>query len=72
MVKVESYRSSQTHRANAGRLFSRWGISTAESLSICHAELPSVTLIASGGLRHGLDERLQHLGPTLLPWLCLF
>lgn len=48
-AKVEEHRGSET-----ARIFSEWGIPTAESLRQC-AEATRVPLIASGGLRSGLD-----------------
>ncbi len=48
-AKVEEHRGSDT-----AALFSEWGIPTAESLRQC-AEVTRLPLIASGGLRSGLD-----------------
>ena len=35
--------------------FVGWGIPTAEALVQCRAELPSLPLIASGGIRNGIE-----------------
>ena len=48
-VKVEHHRRSETAKA-----FSEWGIPTAESLRQCR-EAVKLPLIASGGMRTGLD-----------------
>ena len=36
-------------------LFARWGIPTAESVVICRKEFPNLTVIASGGMRTGIE-----------------
>jgi isopentenyl-diphosphate delta-isomerase len=48
-AKVEEHRGSET-----AKIFSRWGIPTADALRQC-AEATTVPLIASGGMRSGLD-----------------
>ena len=40
--------------AELGDLFAHWGLSTPESI-VALRDLPAVTLIGSGGVRHGLD-----------------
>jgi isopentenyl-diphosphate delta-isomerase len=54
-AKVESYRARDDLPRLLGRSFAGWGIPTAESLRICRAELPDRIVIASGGLRSGID-----------------
>ncbi|MGZ6071863.1 MAG: type 2 isopentenyl-diphosphate Delta-isomerase [Myxococcaceae bacterium] len=54
-VRVEQLRASG-QMAELGALFSAWGIPTAAAVaSVRRAVGPSVKLIASGGIRHGLD-----------------
>ena len=38
-----------------GELFARWGIPTAESVAICRRILPDRVVIASGGIRNGIE-----------------
>lgn len=53
--KIESLRSSDSIQRSTGELFARWGIPTAESVQICRKTLPQITLIASGGMRNGIE-----------------
>jgi isopentenyl-diphosphate delta-isomerase len=53
--KIEAYRSSTADRQNLGQLFADWGVTTAESVIACRQELPETTLIASGGIRNGIE-----------------
>ena len=60
------------HRARTGRLrrlskqFADWGIPTAESLVEVRAALPEMPLVASGGLRSGMDlAKVLALGANL-------
>ena len=52
---VESERAETSLQRRLGRTFADWGIPTAECITSIRAKLPDVPLIASGGLRHGLD-----------------
>jgi isopentenyl-diphosphate delta-isomerase len=54
-AKIEGYRSTREDRRELGDLFARWGVPTAESVRICRAELPGLTVIASGGIRNGIE-----------------
>lgn len=52
---VEGLRQSEASDRELGEIYRNWGISTAHSLVAIRAALPSMPLIASGGIRHGLD-----------------
>lgn len=53
--KIESLRSSDRTQRSTGELFARWGTPTAESVQICRAMLPHFKVIASGGMRNGIE-----------------
>jgi isopentenyl-diphosphate Delta-isomerase len=52
---VESQRAPNDLLKQLGRTFGDWGIPTAECLVDIHQTYPQMPLIASGGLRNGLD-----------------
>ncbi|NES99475.1 MAG: type 2 isopentenyl-diphosphate Delta-isomerase [Sphaerospermopsis sp. SIO1G2] len=52
---VESGRAETSLQRRLGRTFADWGIPTAECITSIREQLPEIPLIASGGLRHGLD-----------------
>lgn len=54
-AKVESERAENALQRRLGRTFADWGLPTAECITSIRAVAPDVPLIASGGLRHGLD-----------------
>ncbi|MBD2529936.1 type 2 isopentenyl-diphosphate Delta-isomerase [Nostoc flagelliforme FACHB-838] len=54
-AKVESERAENPLQRRLGRTFADWGLPTAECITTIRAIAPDVPLIASGGLRHGLD-----------------
>jgi isopentenyl-diphosphate delta-isomerase len=54
-AKIEGYRSSRADRQSLGQLFSNWGVRTADSVMACRSELPGLTIIASGGIRNGIE-----------------
>lgn len=54
-AKVESERADNDLQRRLGRTFADWGLPTAECITTIRAIAPDVPLIASGGLRHGLD-----------------
>lgn len=53
--EVERYRIDEPSRARVAGEFAGWGIPTARCLIEARAAAPSGTLIASGGVRPGLD-----------------
>jgi isopentenyl-diphosphate Delta-isomerase len=52
---VESGRAKDPRQRRLGQTFADWGIPTADCIRDIRAISPSIPLIASGGLRHGLD-----------------
>ncbi|MBW4585783.1 type 2 isopentenyl-diphosphate Delta-isomerase [Aetokthonos hydrillicola Thurmond2011] len=54
-AKVESERAKDNKQRRLGQTFADWGIPTAECLNSIRAIAPTIPLIASGGLRNGLD-----------------
>jgi isopentenyl-diphosphate Delta-isomerase len=53
--KVESERAADDHQRRLGATFADWGLPTADCLTAVRAVAPHIPLIASGGLRNGLD-----------------
>lgn len=53
--QVERYRIADENLNRVAEAFIDWGIPTAESLIEVHKAIPEALLIASGGLRHGVD-----------------
>jgi len=53
--EVEYHRAPSAFHAQVARSFADWGLPTAESLQQVRRVAPDVTLIASGGLRDGID-----------------
>ncbi len=54
-AKVEGERAENSLQARLGETFRDWGIPTAECLIQVRAANPEIPLIASGGLRNGLE-----------------
>jgi isopentenyl-diphosphate Delta-isomerase len=54
-AKVESERAESPLQRRLGKTFADWGLPTAECITSIRAIAKDVPLIASGGLRHGLD-----------------
>lgn len=54
-AKVEGQRAKDLRQRRLGAIFADWGIPTAECVVDVRSRLPAVPLIASGGLRNGLD-----------------
>lgn len=54
-ARVEAFRRERPEEVELALAFSEWGIPTAEALVATHRAAPTMPLIASGGLKHGLD-----------------
>jgi isopentenyl-diphosphate delta-isomerase len=73
-ARVESERAQDPKQRRLGNTFADWGIPTAECIEQVRAIAPTLPLIASGGLRQGLDvAKVLALGADLaglaLPFL---
>lgn len=53
--QVEMHRAAEEKQAELASKFIDWGIPTAEAVRQVRAALPNIPIIASGGLRGGLD-----------------
>jgi len=53
--EVERYRAHAKSGNNIAATFASWGIPTAESIEMARRGSPQTTVIASGGIRNGLD-----------------
>lgn len=53
--QVEMHRAENRYQAELAATFVDWGIPTADAVREIHETLPDTVLIASGGLRTGLD-----------------
>jgi len=54
-IQVETARSKDPNHKYLGELFKNWGIPTPIAIQQIRASLPNIPIIASGGIRHGLD-----------------
>jgi isopentenyl-diphosphate delta-isomerase len=54
-ARVESERAVDVRQRRIGNTFADWGLPTAECITTIRAVAPTLPLIASGGLRNGLD-----------------
>jgi isopentenyl-diphosphate delta-isomerase len=52
---VEGERAENALQKQLGQTFANWGIPTADCIQDIHRAYPQMPLIASGGLRHGVD-----------------
>jgi len=53
--EIERMRSGNRLAANVARAFAGWGIPTAESVIMARRGAPHLPIIASGGIRNGID-----------------
>jgi isopentenyl-diphosphate Delta-isomerase len=73
-AKVESARAENNLQRRLGKTFADWGISTADCIVDIRGQYPDLPLIASGGLRNGLEVAKAialgaDLGGLALPFL---
>lgn len=54
-AKIEAHRANDPAQRTLGEVFGDWGLPTTVALRGCRAALPEFPLIASGGVRTGLD-----------------
>jgi isopentenyl-diphosphate delta-isomerase len=54
-ARVESERAADAHQRRLGQTFGEWGLPTADCIVQARQISSTLPLIASGGLRHGLD-----------------
>ena len=54
-ARVEAFRRERAEDVELALAFSEWGIPTSEALRLARRALPSLPLIASGGIRNGLE-----------------
>lgn len=54
-ARVESERATDFRQRRLGQTFANWGIPTSECITAVRTVSPAIPLIASGGLRDGLD-----------------
>ncbi|MEB3223460.1 MAG: type 2 isopentenyl-diphosphate Delta-isomerase [Candidatus Sericytochromatia bacterium] len=54
-AKIEAARAADPANRTLGEVFGEWGLPTADALIGCRAVLPELPLVASGGLRTGLE-----------------
>lgn len=54
-AKVESERAENPMQRNLGKTFADWGLPTAECILEIRTQYPDIPLIASGGIRNGME-----------------
>lgn len=65
-ARVESERATDARQRRLGYTFADWGLPTADCVVAVRSQLPTIPLIASGGLRNGLDiAKVLALGADL-------
>jgi isopentenyl-diphosphate delta-isomerase len=65
-TQVEMHRAEKPSQAHLARTFLNWGIPTADAIIQVHHACPDIPVIASGGIRTGLDiAKSIALGATL-------
>jgi isopentenyl-diphosphate delta-isomerase len=55
-ARVEALRRERPEEVELALAFAEWGIPTSQAIREVRQALPAIPLIASGGLRHGLDS----------------
>jgi isopentenyl-diphosphate delta-isomerase len=53
--QVEMHRAPSARHARVAGAFIDWGIPTAVSIQLCHRGAPQLPIIASGGIKNGID-----------------
>ncbi|NCR25301.1 MAG: type 2 isopentenyl-diphosphate Delta-isomerase [Microcystis aeruginosa BS13-10] len=65
-AKVESQRAKDNRQRHLGQVFADWGLPTAECITAIRSVNSTIPLIASGGLKNGLDiAKAMALGADL-------
>lgn len=64
---VEGERATSSHQRDVARVFSGWGIPTADALTDICTAFPQMPVIASGGIKNGIDAaKAIRLGASLV------
>lgn len=54
-AKIEGLRRKDSSTLDLGTLFAKWGIPTCESIQVLRKQFPAKTIVASGGIRNGIE-----------------